>query len=57
MRSSAPLDAGLQGPPPRWRCPQRWRQLLDWWPAYGVLEDGGSYWFRPREKEKGRELE
>lgn len=57
MRGSAPLDAGLQGPPPGWGCPQGWRQLLDWWPAYGVLEDGASHGFSPREKEKVRELE
>lgn len=47
MRGSAPLDAGLQGPPPGWGCPQGWRQLLDWWPAYGVLEDGASHGFSP----------
>lgn len=57
MRGSAPLDAGLQGPPPGWGCPQGWRQFLNWWPAHGVLEDSGSDGFRPREKGKGRKLE
>ena len=57
MRDSAPLDAGLQGPPSGWGCPQRWRQLLDWRPSHWVLEDSGSDGCSPREKEKGRELE
>lgn len=51
----APLDAGLQGPPPGWGCPQRWWQLLDGWPADWVLEDDGSYGLSPREKEKAED--
>jgi hypothetical protein len=52
QRKSAPLDSGLQGPPPGWGRPQGGGQLLNWRPAHGVLEDGGSDGFSPREKER-----
>ena len=55
-RGSAPVDAGLKGPPPRRGCPQGRRQLPDWRPAHGVLEHSGSHGLSPRPRGKDREL-
>lgn len=55
-RGSAPVDAGLKGPPPRRGCPQGRRQLLDWRPAHRVLEHGGSHGLSPRPRGKDGEL-